>query len=179
LVDILSIAPSYLGLFFAGSQTFLVIRALRLLRIFRVFKLGRYIGEANVLLTALRASRIKISVFILGVLSVVLIVGSMMYLIEGAENGFTSIPKSIYWAIVTMTTVGYGDMTPQTVLGQALASCIMIMGYGVIAVPTGIVSVEIAQASKLASTEVCPFCNKEGHSTDALFCKFCGSKLYD
>jgi len=178
IVDLLAILPTYLSLYFVGTQSLLVIRGLRLLRIFRIFKLARFISEAKVLMMALRASRIKIMLFIGTVLSLVLILGTVMYLIEGEGNGFTSIPRSIYWAIVTMTTVGYGDITPKTVPGQMLASLIMILGYAIIAVPTGIVSVELAQASRLhVSTRVCSHCAKEGHDTDSLYCKFCGGKL--
>lgn len=178
IVDLLAILPTYLSLFFAGAQTLLVIRALRLLRVFRVFKLGRYVGEAKVLITALRASRAKIIVFLGAVLTIVLIVGTLMYLIEGEANGFTSIPRSVYWAIVTMTTVGYGDITPQTVLGQFLAAALMIVGYGIIAVPTGIVTIEIAEASRRAlNPHVCRSCSAEGHDTDAVHCKYCGAKL--
>lgn len=179
-VDLLAIMPTYLSLLLPGSQTLLVIRAMRLVRIFRVFKLGRYLAEAQVLGTALRASRPKIIVFLVTVLSIALIMGSLMYLIEGGGNGFTSIPRGMYWAIVTMTTVGYGDLAPQTIPGQALASVLMIMGYGIIAIPTGIVSVELAQATQSrisTSTVACPVCSIEGHDMDAKFCKGCGASL--
>lgn len=175
LVDLFALLPTYLSLFFAGAQTLLVIRALRLLRVFRVFKLGRYVGEAQILMTALRAGRAKITVFLGSVLTIVLIIGTMMYLIEGESNGFTSIPRSVYWAIVTMTTVGYGDITPQTFLGQFLAAVLMIVGYGIIAVPTGIMTVEIAEASRrVINPRVCRSCSAEGHDTDAVYCKRCG-----
>lgn len=178
IVDLLSIVPTYLSLFVPGSQYFLVIRVLRVLRVFRVLKLAHYLGEVHVLMQALRASRRKITVFLFTVLTLVIIVGSLMYMIEGAENGFTSIPRSIYWAIVTLTTVGYGDISPQTELGQALASIIMIMGYGIIAVPTGIVTVEMSRAEqKRVSTRTCPECLAEGHDRDAAYCKYCGKKL--
>lgn len=181
IVDLLSILPTYISLFVGGSQAMIVIRALRLLRVFRVFKLARYVGEASVLMDALRASRAKITVFLLTVLSIVLIVGSLMYLIEGTQpdTGYTDIPTSIYWTIVTMTTVGYGDITPQTVAGKFLASLIMIIGYGIIAVPTGIVTAEISAANyqKRISTHVCPNCHKAGHEPDATNCKFCGTSL--
>ena len=181
IVDLLSILPTYISLFIGGSQALIVIRALRLLRVFRVFKLARYVGEASILMDALRASRAKITVFLLTVLSIVLIVGSLMYLIEGTQpdTGYTSIPTSIYWTIVTMTTVGYGDITPHTVAGKFLASVIMIIGYGIIAVPTGIVTAEISAASfqKRISTHVCPECHKAGHEPDATNCKFCGAAL--
>ncbi|MBC5991585.1 ion transporter [Pontibacter cellulosilyticus] len=176
IVDLLSIIPTYLSLFVLGTQYFLVIRVLRLLRIARIFKLTRFINEGEVLSKALRASMAKIMVFLGVVLMIVLIVGSLMYVIEGAQSGFTSIPKSIYWAIVTLTTVGYGDIAPSTTLGQILASFIMIMGYGIIAVPTGIVSVELAKSEKeaLASTKVCPNCHEEGHQSGAHYCFNCG-----
>jgi voltage-gated potassium channel len=178
LIDLLALLPSYLSLFFIGSQYFLVIRTIRLLRVFRIFKLTRYLGEAATLSRALQASRHKIIVFLGVVLSIVIISGTLMYLIEGPENGFKSIPTSIYWAIVTLTTVGYGDISPQTTLGQALASFIMIMGYGIIAVPTGIVTSELTRAtSRKTSTQTCPNCLLQDHETDALFCKQCGTKL--
>lgn len=178
IVDFLAIVPTYFSIFYPGSQYLLVIRILRVLRVFRVLKIVQYLTEAKLLKEALIASRRKIFVFIFVVFTVVIIVGSMMYLIEGEENGFTSIPRSIYWSIVTLTTVGYGDLTPQTPLGQALASLIMIMGYGMIAVPTGIVSVEISKVSqKKVSTQSCPECSAEGHDSDAEHCKYCGSHL--
>jgi voltage-gated potassium channel len=179
VIDLLSVLPTYLGFFFAGAQSLMVIRSLRLLRIFRIFKLSRYIGEGQNLARAMKASQHKIIVFLLTVLTSVIIFGTFMYMIEGPENGFTSIPKSIYWAIVTMTTVGYGDIAPQTAIGQTLASVIMILGYGIIAVPTGIVSAEMVQmkSREKLSTQVCPHCLKEGHDTDAIHCKFCGGTL--
>jgi voltage-gated potassium channel len=179
IVDLLSILPSYLSVIIPGAQSFMVIRALRLLRVFRVLKLAHFVGEASELGAALRASVRKIIVFLGAVLTLVVIVGSMMYLIEGEANGFTNIPVSIYWAIVTMTTVGYGDIAPQTPLGKILASAIMIMGYGIIAVPTGIVSVELAGVvkGKKVSTQACPDCGAEGHAHDAAYCKYCSSKL--
>ena len=178
IVDLLAILPSYLSLIIPGAQSLLVIRALRLLRVFRVLKLVQFVGEASELRAALRASARKIIVFLGAVLTITIIVGAMMYLIEGEEHGFTSIPTSIYWAIVTMTTVGYGDIAPQTPLGKMLASIIMIMGYGIIAVPTGIVSVELAGAvRKQITTLACPDCGVGGHDHDAVHCKFCGAKL--
>ncbi len=179
LVDICSILPTYLSLLYPGYQFLIVIRALRLLRIFRIFKLSRYLGEAEVLLAALRASRYKVTVFLGTVGTLVIIMGTMMYLVEGEENGFTSIPRSIYWAIVTLTTVGYGDLAPKTVPGQALASIIMIMGYGIIAVPTGIVTAELAgmRQSRGFTSESCPQCSRQGHDPDASHCKYCGGKL--
>jgi voltage-gated potassium channel len=179
IVDLLSILPTYLMLFLPGVQSLLVIRSLRLLRIFRIFKLTRFVGESQNLTLALKASQHKIVVFITTVLTSVVIFGTILYLVEGRENGFTSIPKSIYWAIVTMTTVGYGDIAPQTALGQTIASMIMILGYGIIAVPTGIVSAEMVQLKRLErnSNQRCPHCLKEGHDADAMWCKYCGGKL--
>ena len=178
LVDLLAILPTYVSVIIPGAQSLLVIRALRLLRVFRVLKLAHFVGEASELTAALRGSARKIIVFLGAVLTIVIIVGSMMYLIEGEANGFTSIPTSIYWAIVTMTTVGYGDIAPQTPLGKILASIIMIMGYGIIAVPTGIVSVELAGVvKKRITTQACPDCGAGGHALDAVHCKFCGAKL--
>ncbi len=179
IIDLLAVIPSYLTLFFAGSHFFVVIRLFRLLRVFRIFKLVRYLGEANVLKKALRASRFKIIVFLETVVILVIILGTLMYIIEGPESGFTSIPRAIYWAIVTLTTVGYGDITPQTAAGQALASFVMIIGYGIIAVPTGIVTAELARASAREdiTTQVCPYCCEEGHDSNAVFCKYCGHAL--
>ena len=178
IVDFLSIVPTYFSILYPGSQYLLVIRILRVLRVFRVLKIVQYLTEAKLLKEALIASRRKIFVFIFVVFTVVIIVGSMMYLIEGEKSGFTSIPRSIYWSIVTLTTVGYGDLAPQTAVGQALASLIMILGYGLIAVPTGIVSVEISKIdSKNFSTQSCPECSAEGHDYDAEYCKYCGAHL--
>ncbi len=178
IVDLLAILPTYFSLLFPGSQYFLVIRVLRLLRIFRVLKLVQYVGEAKSLRQALKASKRKIIVFVFTVLIVVVIFGSLMYVIEGEDNGFTSIPRSIYWAIVTLTTVGYGDISPITPLGQALAAIIMILGYGIIAVPTGIVTAEMTiAAGKKISTQTCLECSAEGHDSDAEFCKYCGARL--
>jgi voltage-gated potassium channel len=178
IIDLLAILPTYLRLVFPGSHYLAVIRVLRVLRIFRVLKLVQYLAEAKLLMQALRASRRKITVFIFTVLTLVVILGSFMYIIEGEKNGFTSIPRSIYWAIVTLTTVGYGDISPKTSAGQALAAVIMILGYSIIAVPTGIVSVEIAKAKEQkVTTQVCPQCSAEGHDSDAAFCKYCGAKL--
>lgn len=179
LVDLLSILPSYVSLLIAGTQTLLVVRALRLLRVFRVFKLGHFLGEAQVLMIALRSSRAKITVFMGTVVVLTLLMGSIMYLVEGPSYGFTSIPRGVYWAIVTLTTVGYGDLSPKTDLGQAIAACVMIMGYGIIAVPTGIVSVEIAAATRAQrwTTQACPNCSRDGHDHDAEYCKYCGAHL--
>jgi len=180
IVDLLSILPSYIALFFAGAQTMMVIRALRVLRIFRIFKLGEYLGEAHALIRAMRASRAKIFIFLYTVFIFVVIFGSAMYLVEGSENGFSSIPKSIYWAIVTLTTVGYGDLAPHTSLGQMLASAVMIMGYAIIAVPTGIYTAELAKEYKRDVTNnACPNCGEEGHDVDADFCKYCGCSLHN
>lgn len=178
IVDLLAVLPTYLSVIFPGIQFLLVIRLLRVLRIFRVLKLVQYLSEAKMLRQALRASSRKITVFIFTVLTLVTIMGSLMYMIEGEAHGFTSIPRSIYWAIVTLTTVGYGDLSPMTGLGQALAAVIMICGYAIIAVPTGIVTVEMKRLSdKNISTQACPECSAEGHDYDAKFCKYCGSKL--
>ncbi|EPX57092.1 Potassium voltage-gated channel subfamily KQT [Cystobacter fuscus DSM 2262] len=179
LVDLLAILPSVLSLVLPGMQSLLVVRVLRLLRVFRVLKLASFLGEADVLLTALRASRQKIIVFLGAVLSTVVIMGSVMYMVEGSANGFDSIPRGMYWAVVTMTTVGYGDLSPKTVPGQFIASVLMIMGYGILAVPTGIVSVELAQATRQHAIDprACPGCGLEGHDLDARHCKRCGNVL--
>ncbi|GAB4559877.1 MAG: ion transporter [Geothermobacteraceae bacterium] len=178
LVDLLSILPTYLSLLLPGSQYLLTIRVLRILRIFRVLKLAQYVGEAEHLVRALRASRRKIIVFLFATGSLVIIFGSLIYLIEGEEAGFTNLFEACYYAVVTLSTVGYGDLTPQTPAGKAISSLIMILGYGIIAVPTGIVSVELAQARKLEiSTQSCPECSAEGHDPDAKHCKYCGSRL--
>ncbi len=180
IVDLLAILPTYLSLLFPGAESMVVIRGLRLLRVFRVFKLGQFLGEASLLRSALASSRHKITVFLGTITIMVTIIGAAMYLIEGEENGFTSIPIAIYWAIVTMTTVGYGDMAPITVSGKVLASIVMIMGYSIIAVPTGIVTAEIiegAAASRKITTRSCPSCLSEGHDRDATYCKDCGTSL--
>lgn len=178
IIDLLSIIPTYLSLFLIGSQALVVLRIMRLLRIFRVLKLVRFLREANKLFYALRVSMPKIIVFVVGVVCITMIVGTLMYIIEDGQNGFDSIPRSIYWAIVTMTTVGYGDIAPVTILGQTLASFVMILGYGIIAVPTGIVTSEIHMTKyKKISTRSCSSCSEEGHEADAVFCKHCGAKL--
>jgi len=179
LVDLLAILPSYLSLFIPGSQHLLVIRIMRLLRVFRVLKLGRYVSESQVLMTAIKNSRPKITVFLFTVMTVVVVIGAAMYLIEGPENGFTSIPRAMYWAIVTLTTVGYGDVIPLTVAGQMLSSVLMILGYGIIAIPTGIVTAELTSVTHTrgVTTRTCPECLSEGHSTGARFCSDCGEML--
>lgn len=179
IVDLICIIPTYLSLFIAGVQYLLIIRILRVLRVFRILRLVRFVGEAEVLSEALLASSRKIIVFILAVLSITVIFGCLMYLVEGVENGFANIPASIYWAIVTLTTVGYGDLVPVSAFGKALASVLMIMGYGVIAVPTGIVTLEMNEAHRRrANTRTCPECSAEGHSQEATYCWRCGSNLY-
>jgi voltage-gated potassium channel len=177
IVDLMAIIPTYLSLIIPGTEYLLVVRILRILRIFRVLKLVQYMGEAVLLMKALRASSKKITVFLFTVLTLIIILGSLMYLIEGSQNGFTSIPRSIYWAIVTLTTVGYGDISPQTNIGQVLAAFIMILGYSIIAVPTGIVTVELSQVSSKNATRSCKDCSAEGHDNDAVFCKYCGATL--
>jgi voltage-gated potassium channel len=181
VVDLLTVIPTYLDLLFPGARFLLVIRILRVLRIFRVLKLTRYMGEAEFIVTALRASMQKITVFLFAILTVVVILGSMMYIVEGTEHGFHNIPLSVYWAIVTLTTVGYGDMSPQTPLGQAISVVIMIVGYSIIAVPTGIVGVEFSRAfgkhTAAMTTKACPGCGREGHESDASYCKYCGEAL--
>lgn len=178
IIDLLSTIPKYLSLIFIGSHHFAALRALRLLRVFRILKLTRYIGASNKLLIALKASRAKIGVFLFFIIILCVILGAIMYMIEGADNGFTSIPKSIYWAVVTMTTVGYGDIAPQTAFGQFIASIIMILGYAIIAIPTGIVSSEISKTDSIdTNTQSCPNCGIDGHKDGAEFCFSCGTKL--
>lgn len=179
IVDLLAIVPTYLSLLIPGTHTLLVIRTLRLLRVFRIFKLGRYVGEADTLARALRASRPKILVFLWAVAAITVIAGATMYVVEGEANGFTSIPVSMYWAAVTLTTVGYGDIAPQTTLGRILATLLMITGYGIIAIPTGIVSVELADAKRRGpiDTQACLGCGAQGHDPDARYCNQCGERL--
>ena len=177
VVDVLSILPTYVSLIVPGAQVLLSVRILRVLRIFRVLKLANYLDEANTLSRALAASRRKIFVFIFAVLTLVTVMGSMMYLIEGGQNGFDSIPRSVYWAVVTVTTVGYGDISPVTPLGQAVALLLMIMGYGIIAVPTGIVTVELNRDRERKRHEECPRCHLEEHVEDANYCRRCGTHL--
>ena len=177
LIDLLAVLPAYISALFAGSQVLTVVRILRVLRVFRILKLARYMGETRILVHALRASRYKITIFVLTVVTVTVIVGSLMYLIEGPSNGFTSIPRGVYWGIVTLTTVGFGDITPQTPWGQALASMVMIMGYGIIAVPTGIVTAELVSSARSQNGPECPGCDRRGHDPDARHCKWCGTSL--
>lgn len=177
VVDVLSVLPTYISLIIPGAQVLLVVRILRVLRVFRVLKLAHYLDEAEQLRRALSASRRKILVFITVVLTMVTILGSLMYLVEGPEGGFTSIPRSVYWAVVTLTTVGYGDISPVTNLGQAISTIIMLLGYGILAVPTGIVTVELNRESQRAQQRQCTTCNHIGHDADAEFCKHCGTSL--
>lgn len=178
IVDLLAILPTYLSLVVPGAQSLLVIRALRLLRIFRVLKIARHLKELSALVQAIRATRAKITVFVMVLMILVLIMGSAMYVVEGQESGFTSIPRGIYWAIVTVTTVGYGDIAPRTIFGQAIAATAMLLGYSLIIIPTGIFSTELARvAAKPLTTQSCPACLREGHDLDAIYCKYCGEKL--
>ena len=180
LIDLLAVLPAFIALFFADAQYLLIIRVIRMLRIFRVLKLTPYLSQANFLLVALRGSKQKIVVFLLSVTTLVIIYGTLMYVIEGPQNGFTSIPKSIYWAVVTLTTVGFGDIVPNTVLGQALATLVMITGYSIIAVPTGIFTAELANAMRSGDQieHPCPNCYKAEHDAAAAFCNRCGSSLF-
>lgn len=178
LVDLLAILPTYLDLIYPGTHYLMLIRALRVVRVFRILKLMKYVGEANYLYRALRSSGRKVVVFLVLVLTMVCVLGAVMFLIEGPEHGFTSIPKSVYWAIVTLTTVGYGDISPQTPLGQFFASLIMIIGYGMIAVPSGIVTAEVAMAQREdRSGRACSKCGESDHRGSANFCRVCGNKL--
>ena len=189
IIDLLSTIPKYISLIFSGTHALVALRALRLLRIFRILKLGRYLGASDNLVKALKASRAKISVFLFAVVILSIILGTIMYMIEGEENGFTNIPKSVYWCIVTLTTVGFGDIAPSTPLGQFIASLVMIMGYGIIAVPTGIVSAEYVSEKKRLldskgqnmpiNTQSCSNCLADEHSDDAKFCNKCGNALHN
>ena len=178
IVDLLAVIPTYLSVFFPGAQSLGVIRALRLLRIFRIFKLAQFLSEADVLVHAIRRSGRKVVLFLGTVLTLVMIMGALMYLIEGPENGFLSIPTGVYWAVVTVTTVGYGDVSPSTPPGRFLAAILMLLGYGILAVPTGIFSAELIRAARApVSTQACLSCSAEGHDVDARYCKFCGEHL--
>lgn len=178
LIDLLSILPAFVGIFISGAHSFMIIRAFRLLRVFRVLKVSRYSRAGETLMLALRASREKIGVFLFTIFTTILLVGTLMYLIEGEESGFTSIPKSIYWAVVTITTVGYGDLTPNTAVGQFFSGLLMILGYAIIAVPTGIISVEVARTEKLKPSAIsCPECNTSGLDPRSKFCNNCGARL--
>jgi len=178
IIDLLSTIPKYLALHLTGTHSLLALRALRLLRVFRILKLGRYIGESDNFMKALKASKAKIAVFLFFVLILCVILGTIMYMIEGGENGFTSIPRSVYWAVVTLTTVGYGDIAPHTPFGQFIASIIMILGYGIIAIPTGIVSSEMVKSNNISTnTQSCNNCLEDSHQDNADFCHHCGSKL--
>ena len=188
IIDFLSTIPKYISLLFGGVHALVALRALRLLRVFRILKLARYLGASNNLVNAIKASRAKISVFLFAVIIVSIILGTIMYMVEGEANGFTNIPKSVYWCIVTLTTVGFGDIAPQTPLGQFIASLVMIMGYGIIAVPTGIVSAEYTKASHVENTkpddkmvhlntQSCTNCSAEKHKDGSEYCYKCGHKL--
>lgn len=179
VIDLISFLPSWISLLIPGAQTLLVVRILRVLRLFRVLRLMGFVGEGRLLAQALERSRRKILLFLITVLSIITVFGSLMYLIEPAEAGFTSIPRSLYWAIVTLTTVGYGDIAPVTPLGQFLSSIVMILGYSIIAVPTGVFSAEVMRAMRYEyeSDETCPGCGLEGHARDARYCKRCGTWL--
>jgi len=177
VIDLLAVLPSLLGLVVPGAASLTVVRVLRITRVFRILNLLDYVREARLLLLALLASRHRIIVFMLAVLALVTVFGAVMYVVETPEAGFTSIPRSIYWAIVTLTTVGYGDIAPKTDLGQAIASAIMILGYAIIAIPTGIVSVEVARRSKGSDDRVCDRCGHAEHRSDARFCHQCGDRL--
>jgi voltage-gated potassium channel len=180
VIDLLAVLPSYLSLFIPGAESLIAVRVLRLLRVFRIFKMTQHVGESHALLAALRASRRKVSVFLLAVLTIAVVTGTLMYVIEGEDNGYTSIPRSVYWAIVTITTVGYGDIAPKTPLGQLLSSALMITGYAIIAIPTGIFTAEMAAVSRKDLTrQACPACSAEGHDPDARFCKYCGAALHE
>ena len=180
IIDFLSTIPLYLSFFIVGSQTLLTVRALRLLRVFRILKITRYVGESNKLKNALKHSRVKIFIFLFTVFIIAILSGTLMYIVEGEKSGFTNIPVSIYWSIVTLTTVGYGDIAPITALGQLIASFIMILGYGIIAVPTGIVSAEYSRSKDEKihmNTTVCLKCHEKLHADDSNYCHHCGTIL--
>jgi voltage-gated potassium channel len=179
IIDLLAILPSFIALLIPSVQPLIVIRALRVLRIYRILKLYRYIQETNYLLIALRSSFRKIFIFMVFILILVILLGSVMYVVEGGENGFFSIPLSIYWAVITLTTVGYGDIVPVTDLGKFIATFIMLLGYSIIAIPTGIVSAHITRSRfDKTLTHICSNCNESEHHTDAKFCKNCGAILH-
>ena len=178
VVDLLSVIPTYISLLFPGTQALSVIRVLRVLRIFRVLKLFQYIDEIKYLKRALISSKRKIYIFLFVVMNIVIILGSIMYLIEGEKSGYTSIPKSIYWAIVTLTTVGYGDIAPQTPIGQAISALIMLIGYSIIAVPTGIITSELTfSKSESKNNETCIVCDKDDLIKGSSYCRHCGAKI--
>lgn len=180
VVDLLSILPTYLAIVFPSATFMGVIRLIRVLRIFRILKLVRYLQDSNILLRSLLMSRRKVFIFFSTVAILVTIFGALLYVIEGPEHGFTSIPQSIYWAIVTITTVGYGDLVPQTGIGKAIAAVTMLLGYSILAVPTGIITAELShEMNSHKSLVKCPNCMKNGHESDAMFCKHCGSELAD
>ncbi|MEZ8455016.1 ion transporter [Vibrio cyclitrophicus] len=180
VVDLLAILPTYLAIIFPGASFMGVVRLLRVMRIFRILKLVRYLQDSNILLRSLLMARRKILIFFSTVGILVTIFGSLIFVIEGPENGFTSIPQSIYWAIVTITTVGYGDITPQTAFGKAIASLTMLLGYSILAVPTGIITAELSNEMNSHKELVkCPNCNRAGHDSDAMYCKHCASELAD
>ncbi len=180
IVDLLAILPTYLAIFFPGASFMGVVRLLRVMRIFRILKLVRYLQDSNILLRSLLMAKRKILIFFSTVGILVIILGSIIYVIEGPKHGFTSIPQSIYWAIVTITTVGYGDLVPQTGVGKAIASITMLLGYSILAVPTGIITAELNQEMNSHKSLVkCPNCSKSGHESDAIHCKYCGSELAD
>ena len=177
IVDLAAILPTYLSLFIVDAEYLIVVRMLRVMRVFRILKLLQYLEGSRVIMKALRASRPKITVFVIAVIILVVIIGSLMYIIEGHANGFSSIPMSIYWAIVTLTTVGYGDIAPQTPLGKVLASMVMIIGYAIIAVPTGIVTAELTRGDRSTTTLSCPNCSCEAHPDGAKYCYRCGHEV--
>ena len=178
VVDLLSILPVYISWFIPGTRFLDVVKVLRMLRIFRVLKMTQYVGDADLLMNALTSSRRKIGIFLVVVMTIVVILGSLMYVIEGEEHGFTSIPRAVYWAIVTLTTVGYGDVSPQTPIGQSLAALIMIIGYSIIAVPTGIITAELGLSSaQQKNARTCAACGHAQHDADAVHCKQCGARL--
>lgn len=177
IVDLLATLPKYIGLLFPGTGFLIAIRAIRLLRIFRILKLMHFVGASNQLVAALKKSRVKIAVFLFSVIVLCVILGTLMYMIEGPESGFTSIPISIYWTIVTLTTVGFGDITPITPLGQFVSMIIMILGYGIIAVPTGLVTAQFITTKPNENTQVCPNCSADHHRDDAVYCYNCGYKI--